>query len=158
MYQRREAEQVKHVQHSRARASLISIYAIFEPGRVLRAYVLLEHEVGEALAAAIWEFGLTIATTWLPNEDGGISNDEVLLPQGGTHDDPNDPGAPRAMPSGVSDVMSITSSLRIPFRPGYVCWRVQLFTVVHLESWGAKSCMYDLLRSSETSSILEYQY
>ncbi len=28
------------------------------------------------------EFGLAIATTWLPSEDGGISNDEMLLPQG----------------------------------------------------------------------------
>ncbi len=54
MYQRPQAEQIKHVQHSRARASLISMYTIFEPGRVLRAYVLLEHEVGEALAAAIF--------------------------------------------------------------------------------------------------------
>ena len=85
MYQRRQAEQIKHVQHSRARASLISIYIIFEPGRVLRAYVLLEHEVGEAFAAAIfWILGLPIATTWLPNEDGGISNDEASLPQGDT--------------------------------------------------------------------------
>ncbi len=60
------------------------------------------------------EFGLTIATTWLPNEDGGISNDEMLLPQGGTYNDPDDPGAPRALPAGTTDVMSIANALRVP--------------------------------------------